>query len=147
LPKVVYSTAALDFSLHYICIRSLIYIYGFIRVKVNCLTIVQKVCERHFKLFLIEISLLPSCNILRCKSVMLAKLFFLDSFTLKIGPIGCPETSLTPNIRCVTPQKIEDLIYIAAEPKNLAWFNSLHLPTLYLAGHNPSIYNVVSRGR
>ena len=46
---------------------------------------------------------------------MLAKLFFLDYFTLNMGPIGSTETSLTPNIRCVTSQKNEHLIYTAAE--------------------------------
>ena len=30
-----------------------------------------------------------------------------------VGPIGCPETSVTTNLRCVTSQKNEDLIYTA----------------------------------
>lgn len=31
---------------------------------------------------------------------------------LTLGPIGCPETSGTTNVFCVTAQKGEDLIYI-----------------------------------
>jgi len=30
---------------------------------------------------------------------------------LKVGPIGCPETSVTINLRCVIFQKSGDLIY------------------------------------
>jgi hypothetical protein len=33
---------------------------------------------------------------------------------LKMGPIGCPETSVTINLRRVTSQKGEYLIYTAA---------------------------------
>jgi hypothetical protein len=37
-----------------------------------------------------------------------------------MGPIGCSETSVTVNLRCVTSQKNEDLNYIAAA----AWNNA-----------------------
>ena len=33
-------------------------------------------------------------------------------------PMGCPETPVTANLRCVTSQRGEDLIYIAVEPWN-----------------------------
>ena len=36
------------------------------------------------------------------------------------GPIRCSETSVTTNLRCVTPQKSEDIIYIVAETWNRA---------------------------
>jgi len=36
------------------------------------------------------------------------------------GPIGCPETSVTTNLHCVTSQKGEDLIYTAAQASNQA---------------------------
>jgi len=38
-----------------------------------------------------------------------------------MGPTDCPETSLTINLRCVTSQKSEDLIYNAAEARNHAY--------------------------
>jgi len=44
----------------------------------------------------------------------------LTLWPLKMGPIGCPETSLTTNQRCVTFQKKDDLIYTAAEAWNCA---------------------------
>ena len=42
-------------------------------------------------------------------------LILLDCLTLKYGTMGCHDTSVTVNIRCVTFQKSEDLIYTAAE--------------------------------
>ena len=36
------------------------------------------------------------------------------------GPIRCSETSVTINLRCVTSQKSEDLIYIVAEARSSA---------------------------
>ena len=38
-----------------------------------------------------------------------------SSWPLEIGPMGCLETSVTTNLRCVTSQKSEDIIYFAAE--------------------------------
>jgi PHD/YefM family antitoxin component YafN of YafNO toxin-antitoxin module len=35
-----------------------------------------------------------------------------------MGPLGCSETSVTTDLRCVTSQKSEDLIYVAAEAWN-----------------------------
>ena len=35
-----------------------------------------------------------------------------------MGPVGCPETSVTTNLRCVTSQKSEDHIYTAKEAWN-----------------------------
>jgi hypothetical protein len=35
-----------------------------------------------------------------------------------MGPIGCPQTSVTSNLHCVTSQKSEDLVYTAAEDWN-----------------------------
>jgi hypothetical protein len=54
--------------------------------------------------------------------------------TLKMGPIGCPETWVATNRRYVTSQKSEDRIYPAAEAWNHActvctW--SCKLSTLY----------------
>jgi hypothetical protein len=34
---------------------------------------------------------------------------------LKMGPMGCIETSVTTSLRCVTSQKSEDIVYTAAE--------------------------------
>jgi len=34
---------------------------------------------------------------------------------LKMGPIGCPETSVTLSVRCVTSQKRADFIYTMTE--------------------------------
>ena len=34
---------------------------------------------------------------------------------LKMGSIGCPETSVTTNLRCATSQKSEDFTYTVAE--------------------------------
>ena len=42
-----------------------------------------------------------------------------------MGPIVNPETSVTANLRCVTSQKGEGLIYTAAEAWNLATFPKL----------------------
>jgi hypothetical protein len=39
--------------------------------------------------------------------------------TLKVRPIGCPETSTT-NLRCLTPQRSEALIDTAVEAQNHA---------------------------
>jgi len=40
---------------------------------------------------------------------------FSDCLTLEIGPISCPETSVTSyECSCVTSQKNGDLIYVAA---------------------------------
>ena len=44
------------------------------------------------------------------------------AWPLKIEPIGYPETSVNSNLRCVTCQNNEDLIYTAAEAWNRAWF-------------------------
>jgi hypothetical protein len=35
--------------------------------------------------------------------------------TFKMGPIGCPETLLTTNLRCVISQISEDIIYTMTE--------------------------------
>ena len=35
-----------------------------------------------------------------------------------MGAIGCPETSVTTNLRCVKSQKNEDLVYTVAEACN-----------------------------
>jgi hypothetical protein len=35
--------------------------------------------------------------------------------TSKMGPLGCPETSVNTTLRYVIPQKIENLIYTLAE--------------------------------
>jgi hypothetical protein len=37
---------------------------------------------------------------------------------VKLGPTGCPETSVTIKKRCVTSQKSEGLVYTAAEAAN-----------------------------
>jgi hypothetical protein len=37
-------------------------------------------------------------------------------------PIGCSETSVTTNLRCVTYQKGEEFIYMAAEARNSPCF-------------------------
>jgi hypothetical protein len=34
---------------------------------------------------------------------------------LKVGPVGCLETSVTTDIRCVTCQESEDLIYTGTD--------------------------------
>jgi hypothetical protein len=34
---------------------------------------------------------------------------------LKMGPIGCSETSLTINLRCITFQRSDGLMYTAVE--------------------------------
>jgi hypothetical protein len=34
--------------------------------------------------------------------------------SLEMGPLGCPKTSVTAHLRCVTAQKNKDLIYTAA---------------------------------
>ena len=39
---------------------------------------------------------------------------FLECLALEDRPIGCPEISVTTNLRCVKSQKSEDLINIAA---------------------------------
>ena len=39
----------------------------------------------------------------------------LQGQTFKLKQIGCPETSATTNLRCVTLQKSNELIYTAAE--------------------------------
>jgi hypothetical protein len=38
-----------------------------------------------------------------------------EDWPLKIGEVNYPEISVTINIRCVTSQKRENFIYIAAE--------------------------------
>ena len=43
---------------------------------------------------------------------------------LKIGPIGCLETSVNTNLRCITSQRSEYLIYTAAEAWNYAIYMS-----------------------
>jgi len=43
------------------------------------------------------------------------------SWHLKMGPTDCLEISLTLNIRYVTSQESEDLIYTAAEAQNHAY--------------------------
>jgi hypothetical protein len=43
---------------------------------------------------------------------------------LKMGPIGCPETSVTTILGCETSQKTDDLIYRAAKAPNHATFFS-----------------------
>ena len=42
------------------------------------------------------------------------------AWPLKMGPIGYTQTSVTTNLRCVTPQKGEDLAHTAAETWNHA---------------------------
>jgi len=42
----------------------------------------------------------------------------VSSWTLNTEPIGCPETSVTTNTRCVTSYKIEDLVYTVAFARN-----------------------------
>jgi hypothetical protein len=37
------------------------------------------------------------------------------AWLLKMGPIGCPETSINTNLRCVTSQKGGDLNYTTAD--------------------------------
>ena len=44
--------------------------------------------------------------------------------TSKMGPLGCPATSVNTTLRCVIPQKIENLIYTLAEAWNYAQFVS-----------------------
>jgi hypothetical protein len=51
----------------------------------------------------------------------------ISRFRLKKGPMGYPETSVTTNLRCVTPQKSKDPIYIASE----AWKSSQSLTSCY----------------
>jgi hypothetical protein len=43
---------------------------------------------------------------------------------LTMGPIDFPETSVTTNLRCVTSQSGEDLIYTAAEAWNQKYYCS-----------------------
>jgi hypothetical protein len=43
------------------------------------------------------------------------------TWPLKMGPIGCPETSATISLRCVTSHKSEFLIYTPAKACNYAW--------------------------
>jgi hypothetical protein len=38
-----------------------------------------------------------------------------QALTLEDGPMECPETLVTNNLRCVRSQKSEDFIYIVAE--------------------------------
>ena len=47
--------------------------------------------------------------------------FSWNVFTLKMGPIVCPETSVIISLRCVTSKKSEGLIYTAAK----VWSHSL----------------------
>jgi len=42
-------------------------------------------------------------------------LILFDCLTLEYGTMVCHETSVTVNIRCMTFQKSEDLIYTAVE--------------------------------
>jgi len=51
------------------------------------------------------------------------EIFGVTAWPLKMGPIGCTETSVTTNLRCVTSQKSEDIIYTAAEAWNYTLFN------------------------
>ena len=57
-----------------------------------------------------------------------------------VPPIGCPETSVTTKLHCVTSKKIEYLIYTAAEARNHAHINSVskieHARDLYLGLSN-----------
>jgi len=43
----------------------------------------------------------------------------MDCFILKIAAIGCPETSVTSNLCCVTSQKSKDLTYKNLRPAKL----------------------------
>jgi hypothetical protein len=36
--------------------------------------------------------------------------YYPAQIALKVRPVGCPETPVTTNLRCVTSQKIYDLI-------------------------------------
>jgi len=48
------------------------------------------------------------------------EIFGVTAWTLKMGPIGCTETSVTASLRCVTSEKSEDIICTAAEAWNHA---------------------------
>jgi len=43
-------------------------------------------------------------------SIFKGQAVFLDCLTLEDGKVGCPETSVTTNLRGITCQKAEDLI-------------------------------------
>ena len=43
------------------------------------------------------------------------EIFGIIAGPLKMGPIGCTETSVTTSLRCVTSQKSEDIVYTAGE--------------------------------
>ena len=45
-----------------------------------------------------------------------------------MGPIDCPETSVTANLRCVTLKKSEYLIYNAPE----AWYHAWRMNKAYI---------------
>ena len=45
----------------------------------------------------------------------IGRIFKGQTWSLKMRPIGCPETSMITNLRWVTSQKSEELIYIAEE--------------------------------
>ena len=57
-----------------------------------------------------------------------------------MGAIGCPETMVTTNQRCVISQKSEDLIYIVAEARKQA-----SNPEIEFLGHENIIRRVNTR--
>jgi len=59
-------------------------------------------------------------NFVRIRPVMQSE---NTAWPLKMGPVGCSETSVTTNLRCVIFQKSENLIYSTAE----AWNHRLQL--------------------
>ena len=66
---------------------------------------------RHFGDSVSDVSGQPIGPILK----VLADQDGLDCLPLKIGPIGCPKTSVTTNLHCVKSQKRVDLELITVE--------------------------------
>jgi hypothetical protein len=82
----------------------------------------------HFRLFYNKFSLRSSlfCDVTQRRLVVSHRRFETNyrshvpriKQSKKMGPIPCPESSLTTNLLCVTSQKSADLIYIATEAWN-----------------------------
>ena len=60
-----------------------------------------------------------------------------NAWPLKMGPIACPETSVTTKILCVKSQKTEDPIYTAEEAWNCSWIFFLYtnIPPRHYCSH------------
>ena len=59
------------------------------------------------------------------------------AWPLKMGAIGCPKTSITTNLRCVTSQKSEDFFYTASEASNCA---SSIVTCIYITPQHGTVY-------